>query len=101
LLVSHVIARGFRILCWGRQKNDSRVYSLEEQDVRLWLVDLVVLPAQTLCDAQTPPLVFPEQLEGAARIKVVFRDGLEHLLGQLHVAVLVVVVVVPVKTWHG
>ena len=60
---------------------------------------LVVLPAQTLCDAQTSPLVFPQQLEGASRaVKVVLGDSLEHLLGELDVAVLVVIVVVPVRT---
>jgi hypothetical protein len=70
--------------------------------VRLRLVHLVVLPAQTLCDAQTSPLVFPQQLEGAARaVEVVLGDGFEHLLGQLHVAVLVVVVVVPAKRVCG
>jgi hypothetical protein len=64
--------------------------------VRLRLVHLVVLPAQTLCDAQASPLVFPKQLEGAARaVEVVFGNGLEHLLGQLYVTVLVVVIVVP------
>lgn len=75
------------------------LYSLEQQDVWLRLVDLVVLPAQTLCDAQASPLVFPQQLEGASRaIKVVLGDGLEHLLGELDVAVLVVVIVVPART---
>lgn len=60
---------------------------------------LVVLPAQTLCDAQASPLVFPQQLEGASRaVKVVLGDGLEHLLGELDVAVLVVIIVVPART---
>ena len=73
--------------------------SLEQQDVWLWLVHLVVLPAQTLCDAQTSPLVFPQQLEGASRaVKVVLGDGLEHLLGELNVTVLVVIIVVPAGT---
>lgn len=74
--------------------------SLEQQNVRLRLVHFIVLPAQTLCDAQTSPLVFPKQLEGAARaVEVVLGNGFEHLLGQLHVAVFVVVVVVPVDAW--
>jgi hypothetical protein len=78
------------------------MYSLEQKDVRLRLVHLVVLPAQTLCDAQTSPLVFPKQLEGAARaVEVVLGDGFEHLLGQLHMAVLVVVVVVPAEKRCG
>lgn len=73
--------------------------SLEQQDVWLWLVHLVVLPAQTLCDAQTSPLVFPQQLEGASRaVKVVLGNGLEHLLGELNVTVLVVIIVVPAGT---
>ena len=67
--------------------------------MRLRLVHLVVLPAQTLCDAQTSPFVFPQQLEGASRaVKVVLGDGLEHLLGELDVTVLVVIVVVPART---
>jgi hypothetical protein len=62
-------------------------------------VHLVVLPAQTLCNAQASPLVFPQQLEGASRaVKVVLWDGLEHLLGELDVAVFVVIIVVPART---
>lgn len=80
-----------------RHVKNCRENSLEQQNVRLRLVYLVVLPAQTLRDAQTPPLVFPQQLERASRaVEVVLGDGLEHLLGKLHVAVLVVVVVVSV-----
>jgi hypothetical protein len=57
-----------------------------------------VLPAQTLCDTQTSPLVFPQQLEGASRaVEVVLGNGLEHLLGELDVAVLVVIIVVPAR----
>ena len=67
--------------------------------MRLGRMHLVVLPAQTLCDAQASPLVFPQQLEGASRaVKVVLGDGLEHLLGELNVTVLVVIIVVPART---
>jgi hypothetical protein len=82
---------------------------LEEQDVRLWLVHFVVLPAQTLrllatvlClrsyaypylrNAERPPLLLPQQLQGASRVEVVFGDDFEHLLRELHVTVLVLVV---------
>lgn len=74
------------------------VYSLKQQDVRLRLVYLVVLPPQALRDAQASPLVFPQQLERASgAVEVVLGDRLEHLLGELHVAVFVVVVIVPVR----
>jgi hypothetical protein len=77
------------------------MYSLEEQNVRFWLVHLVVLPAQTLRDAQTSPLVFPQQLQGASRaVEVVLGDGLEHRLGELDVAVFVLVIVVPACAQH-
>jgi hypothetical protein len=73
------------------------VYSLEEQNVRFRLVHLVVLPAQTLRDPKASPLVLPQQLQGASRaVEVVLGDGLEHRLGELDVAVFVVVIVVPV-----
>ena len=73
------------------------MYSLEEQNVRFRLVDLVVLPAQTLRDAETSPFIFPQQLQRASRaVKVVLGDGLEHGLGELDVTVFVVVIVVPV-----
>lgn len=86
--------------CLG--KDDGFLYSLEQQDVRLRLVYLVVLPAQTLGDAEPSPLILPQQLERASRsVEVVLGDGLEHLLGQLHVAVFVVVVVVPVRRKRG
>lgn len=85
------------LLCLVSARMTDLCNSLEQQDVRLRLVYLVVLPAQTLRDAEPSPLILPQQLERASRaIEVVFGDGLEHLLGQLHVAVLVVVVVVPV-----
>lgn len=95
-LVSHVLARN----CPTQRCSHARMFqqdldSLEQQNVWLRLVDLVVLPAQTLCDAQTSPLVFPQQLESAScAVEVVFGDSLEHLLGQLDVTVFVVVVVV-------
>jgi len=66
--------------------------------VRFRLVHLVVLPAQTLRDAQTPPLVLPQQLQGASRaVEVVLGDGFKHGFGELHVAVFVMVVVVPAR----
>lgn len=67
--------------------------ALEEQNVRLRLVDLVVFPSQTLSNSQSSPLVLPQQLEGASRtVKVFLGYRLEHLLGQLDVSVLEVVV---------
>lgn len=78
---------------WASQKK----HSLEQQNMRLRLVHFVVLPAQALRDAQPPPLLLPQQLERAAlAVEVVARDHLEHVLGQLHVAVFVVVVGVSV-----
>jgi hypothetical protein len=54
-----------------------------------------MLPAQTLCDAQSSPLILPEQLQRSpGSIKVVFRYCLEHLLWELDVAVFEVVVAV-------
>jgi len=35
--------------------------ALEKKNVRFWLVDLVMFPAQALCYSKPPPLVFPEQ----------------------------------------
>jgi len=86
-------------------------------------MDLVVLPAQTLqskisikslgrlfeapegknahlSDAHAPPFLLPQKLEGALRLIVVLgRDGLEHGLGQLHVAVFVLAV--RVSAWSA
>jgi hypothetical protein len=46
-----------------------------------------------LGDAERPPLLLPQQLQGASRaVEVVFGNGLEHLLRQLHVTVLVLVI---------
>jgi len=65
--------------------------------MRFRLVHLVVLPAQTLRDPKASPLVLPQQLQGASRaVEVVLGNCLEHRLGELDVAVFVVVIVVPV-----
>jgi hypothetical protein len=70
--------------------------ALEQQNVRLRLVNLVVLPAQALRDAQAAPLVLPQQLERALGfVVVVGRDELEHGLGEADVTVLVLEVLVP------
>lgn len=70
-------------------------WSFEQQNVWLGLVHFIMLPPQTLCDAQSSPLVFPQQLQCASgAIEVVLGYRLEHLLGQLNVTVLVVVVVI-------
>lgn len=67
--------------------------SLEQQNMRLRLVDLVVLPAQTLCDTNSAPLVLPKQLQSAVRgIVVVLGDRLEHRFGQLDMPVLILAV---------
>ena len=59
-------------------------------------MDLVVFPAQTLCDAHRPPFLLPEQLQGPLGLVVVLcGDDFEHLLRDLHVPVLVFVVVIP------
>lgn len=51
---------------------------------------LIVLPTQTLRDAQTPPLVLPQQLQGSPRsVKIVAWDGFEHVFGELDVAVFI------------
>lgn len=74
------------------------LHSLEQQNVWLGLVHFIMLPPQTLCDAQSSPLVFPQQLQCASgAIEVVLGYRLEHLLGQLNVTVLVMVVVISVK----
>lgn len=50
-----------------------------------------------LGDAQCSPLFFPQQLQCASSaVKIVFGDDLQHLLGQLHVAVLELIVRVSV-----
>jgi len=72
-------------------------YSLEQQNMRLRLMHLIMLPPQTLRDAQPPPLVFPQQLQRAAGpVEVLFGNGFEHGLGELDVAVFEVVVGVAV-----
>lgn len=74
------------------------LHSLEQQNVWLGLVHFIMLPPQTLCDAQSSPLVFPQQLQCASgAIEVVLGYRLEHLLGQLNVTVLVMVVIISVK----
>lgn len=46
-----------------------------------------------LGDAQRPPFLLPQELERAPRtVEVIFGDDLQHLLGELHVAILVFVV---------
>ena len=70
--------------------------ALEEKDVWLRLVDFVMLPAQTLCDSQVSPFLFPEQFECALlRIKILSRDCFQHRFRQLDMPVLVVAVRVP------
>ena len=44
---------------------------------------LVMLPSQTLRNAETTPLIFVQQLERVCfLVKIVFRNELEHLFGQ-------------------
>ena len=66
---------------------------LEQEDVRLGRMDLVMLPSQTLGDAQTPPFFLVQDLEGARLgVEVVFGNGLQHVLRKLNMAVLVFVI---------
>lgn len=52
--------------------------------------------AAYLCDAERAPLLFPQQLQGAsAAVEVFFGYRLEHLLWELHVAILVLLVRIP------
>jgi len=65
--------------------------------MRFRLMHLIVLPPQTLRDAQPSPLFLIQQLQRAARpVEVLFGYRLEHLLRELDVAVLVMVVAVSV-----
>lgn len=59
---------------------------------------LIMLPAQTLGDPQTPPLLLVKDLQslGVRVLEVVLGDSLEHILGEHDVAVLVVLVGIPV-----
>lgn len=93
----------------------SPVDLLEEQDVRLGLMDLVVFPPQALCvrralaksafqktrtirmtylsNTDGAPFVLPQQLQcSVGRIVVILRNGLQHGLGELDVSVLVLAV---------
>lgn len=46
-----------------------------------------------LSDAECSPFLFPEQLQcSMGRVMVIFRDGLEHGFGKLHMPVLVLAV---------
>ena len=82
-----VIRRGFEARRRLSGVGVGALGSAEEQDVGFGLVDFVVLPPPGLLDAQEPPLVFGEEL-------ALLGDFLHDLLGQDHVPVLVVVVVV-------
>jgi hypothetical protein len=60
------------------------------------LVDFIVLPTQTLSDAQASPFFFPEQLQSAfGGVEIVAGNGFQHGFGELDVSILVLVVVVP------
>merc|ERR1712137_759359 len=62
--------------------------ALEEQDMGLWLVDLVMLPPKALGDSHSPPFLFPQKLQRALGLVVVLGgNGLQHGLWELHVAV--------------
>ena len=46
-----------------------------------------------LCDSERSPFLLPQQLQCASRaVEVIFGNDLEHLLGKLHVTVLIHVV---------
>jgi hypothetical protein len=63
----------------------------------LWLDMLLYL-----CDAERSPFLLPQQLQSASRaVEVILGDHLEHLLGKLHVTVLVNVVRVPMQLSAG
>lgn len=71
---------------------------LEQQDMRFWLVDLVVLPAQALSDPDVAPLRLVQQLERAGgRVEQVLWDLLQHRFGKLDVSVFAEVVAVSTK----
>lgn len=68
------------------QGEEEKYDLLEKQNVGLGRVNLVVLPAQTLRDSQTPPLFLVENLEcSSLDIEVILGDGLQHLLREHHV----------------
>lgn len=88
--------------------------SLEKENMWLWFMDLVMLPSQTLSNrqhlvdgklrripsylsyAKATPFLLPEQFQSSfGSIKVFLGDLLEHVLGQLHVSVLVLAVGIP------
>lgn len=88
--------------------------SLKQQNMWLWLMDLVVFPSQALAirlasenyrkpvhiiylsDAQRPPFFFPKQLQCALRaIKIIMRNLLEHILRKLDMSVFEVVIGIP------
>lgn len=70
-------------------------WTLEQQDVWLWLVDFVVLPSQGLGDTDCAPFLLPEQLQSAlALVMVLIWNNLEHSLWELNVTVLVLIIVV-------
>jgi hypothetical protein len=59
---------------------------LEQKNVGFRSVNLVMLPAQTLSDAQSPPLLLMQDLEGSRLgVEVVLRYDFEHALGKHHV----------------
>lgn len=69
--------------------------SLEQQNVRLRCVCFVMLPSQTLGDAQPSPFLLQQNSQRAGfGIEVVSGDCLEHVLGQHNVSVFVRVVAV-------
>ena len=72
---------------------------LEEQNVRLRLMDFIMLPTKTLSNSKGSPFVLVKELEKVfLRILVVFLgDHFKHGLWELHVAILKVVIVVSVK----
>lgn len=54
-------------------------------------VNLIVLPSQTLGDTETPPFFFVKNFEGTSlRIKIIFRDLLEHWLGEHDVTTILI-----------
>jgi len=71
---------------------------LEQEDVRLGRMDLVMLPSQTLGDAQTPPFFLVQDLEGARlSVEVVFGDGFQHVLWKHDVPIFKVLIRVTIR----
>lgn len=61
-------------------------------------MNLIVLPPQTLRDAQSSPLVLPQELQRTpCAVEVVLWYCFEHLFGELDVSIFVVVVAVPIR----